>query len=80
MKPIRVIDSHTGGEPTRIIIDGFPELTGSTMQRCDRISLARFDHYRVATVCRAAGIRCTRRWVASRAMRSGVRFRRDLLQ
>ena len=31
MKNIHVIDSHTGGEPTRLVMSGFPELTGSTM-------------------------------------------------
>ena len=28
---IGVIDSHTSGEPTRIIVDGFPQVKGSTM-------------------------------------------------
>jgi 4-hydroxyproline epimerase len=27
----RVVDSHTGGEPTRIIVDGGPKLTSATM-------------------------------------------------
>ena len=26
---ISVVDSHTGGEPTRVVIDGFPALTGT---------------------------------------------------
>ena len=30
-KTFRVVDSHTMGEPTRVIYDGFPELEGSTM-------------------------------------------------
>ena len=31
---VRVIDSHTGGEPTRLVIDGGPDLgTGSLAQR-----------------------------------------------
>ena len=55
MKPLRVIDSHTGGEPTRIIIDGFPELTGSTIAEMRSDFAARFDHYRVATVCEPRG-------------------------
>lgn len=29
---IQIIDSHTGGEPTRIIYQGGPKLTGSTME------------------------------------------------
>lgn len=28
---ISVVDSHTAGEPTRIIVDGFPRVMGSTM-------------------------------------------------
>ena len=31
MKQVRVIDSHTGGEPTRLVMQGFPDLPGSTM-------------------------------------------------
>lgn len=31
MKRLHVIDSHTGGEPTRLIMNGFPALTGDTM-------------------------------------------------
>lgn len=39
---IRAIDSHTGGEPTRVVIDGFPSLgTGSMAERLD---LFRRDH------------------------------------
>lgn len=26
MQRIRIIDSHTGGEPTRLVIGGFPDL------------------------------------------------------
>ena len=47
---IRVIDSHTEGEPTRIIIDGGPDLgAGSLADRRDRFSRD-FDHYRSAVV------------------------------
>lgn len=31
MKNIHVIDSHTAGEPTRLVMDGFPALTGDTI-------------------------------------------------
>ncbi|WP_432755608.1 4-hydroxyproline epimerase [Pseudomonas sp. WMBT8] len=31
MKRLHVIDSHTGGEPTRLIINGFPQLAGQTI-------------------------------------------------
>jgi 4-hydroxyproline epimerase len=31
MKQVQVIDSHTGGEPTRLVMEGFPTLSGRTM-------------------------------------------------
>ncbi|MBK6749081.1 MAG: 4-hydroxyproline epimerase [Pyrinomonadaceae bacterium] len=39
---IRAIDSHTGGEPTRVVIDGFPDLGDGTMT--DRLENFRSDH------------------------------------
>ena len=41
---ISVIDSHTGGEPTRIVIAGGPELSGSTL--AERLESFRRDHDR----------------------------------
>ena len=47
---IRVIDSHTEGEPTRVVIDGWPQPAGATMaERRDDLR-ARFDHLRRAVV------------------------------
>jgi len=40
---IEVIDSHTEGEPTRVVIGGWPELTEATMEG-RREELARRDH------------------------------------
>ena len=52
---IDVIDSHTEGEPTRVVIAGWPEPTGSTMaERRDDLR-ARFDHLRRAVVCEPRG-------------------------
>src|SRR5438874_13621829 len=45
MKRIRVIDSHTGGEPTRVVIDGGPDLGNSSM--ADRVKIFREQHDRV---------------------------------
>jgi 4-hydroxyproline epimerase len=43
---VRVIDSHTEGEPTRVIVDGGPPLgDGSLAERRDRFK-AEFDHVR----------------------------------
>lgn len=50
MRRITVIDSHTGGEPTRVVISGGPDLgTGSLAARRDRFQ-REFDHFRSAVV------------------------------
>jgi 4-hydroxyproline epimerase len=47
---IQIIDSHTGGEPTRVVIAGGPDLgAGSIAQRRERF-LAEFDAFRSAVV------------------------------
>jgi len=47
---VRVVDSHTGGEPTRVVIEGGPDLgTGPLPERL-RIFRERFDHFRSAVV------------------------------
>jgi 4-hydroxyproline epimerase len=47
---IRVIDTHTGGEPTRVVIEGGPDLgSGSLAERCQRFRLE-FDEFRSAVV------------------------------
>lgn len=49
------IDSHTGGEPTRTVIGGFPSLgEGTLAQRRARFS-AEFNHLRQAIVCEPRG-------------------------
>lgn len=55
MQQIRVIDSHTGGEPTRIIVAGGPELGSGSM--AERVDLFRsdFDDLRTAVVCEPRG-------------------------
>src|SRR6266851_707706 len=47
---IQVIDSHTGGEPTRVVIEGGPDLGGGTLaERRDRFQ-QQFDAFRSAIV------------------------------
>jgi 4-hydroxyproline epimerase len=47
---IRVIDSHTGGEPTRLVLEGGPDLgEGPIAERVQRFR-ERFDGYRSAIV------------------------------
>jgi 4-hydroxyproline epimerase len=44
---ISVVDSHTGGEPTRVVIDGFPTLYGPTL--AERSAEVASRHRRLAT-------------------------------
>lgn len=47
---IAVIDTHTGGEPTRVVISGGPDLgSGSLREKCDRFR-EQFDEFRSAVV------------------------------
>ena len=49
MQRIHVIDSHTGGEPTRVVLDGFPELDPALTLRGKRDALrSQHDAYRAA--------------------------------
>ena len=50
MKKISVIDSHTAGEPTRLVIDGGPDLGGGPLVQRARIFHEKFDAYRSAIV------------------------------
>lgn len=50
MKQIKVIDSHTGGEPTRLVISGQPDLgSGSMAARLERFK-SEYDDFRSAIV------------------------------
>ena len=52
---IEVIDSHTGGEPTRLVVDGWPQPRGDTMEARRDDLATRFDHLRRAVVCEPRG-------------------------
>ncbi len=55
MKRIQIIDSHTGGEPTRVVVAGFPDLgTGSMAERRDLLA-REHDAWRAATVLEPRG-------------------------
>ena len=50
LRKIRVIDSHTGGEPTRLVVSGGPDLgTGSLAERLERFR-KEHDDFRSAVV------------------------------
>jgi proline racemase len=52
---VRVIDSHTEGEPTRVVLDGWPAPAGASMaERRDDLR-RRADHLRQAVVCEPRG-------------------------
>lgn len=52
---IRVVDSHTGGEPTRVVISGFPDLGSGSMAQRLEIFKKDHDHLRSAIVCEPRG-------------------------
>lgn len=55
MKRLHVIDSHTGGEPTRLIINGFPQLAGQTIaEQLDSLRTTH-DHWRRACLLEPRG-------------------------
>src|SRR5258708_114428 len=49
-KRIHVIDSHTGGEPTRVVVSGGPVLGGGSAADKLEVFRHRFDNYRSAIV------------------------------
>ncbi|MBX2850345.1 MAG: 4-hydroxyproline epimerase [Phycisphaeraceae bacterium] len=49
MQTLSVIDSHTGGEPTRIVVGGAPDLGGGSM--AERLALLRDQHDWVRRAC-----------------------------
>ncbi len=52
---IEVIDSHTEGEPTRVVIDGWPPCDGETMEAKRRCLEREHDHLRRAVICEPRG-------------------------
>src|SRR5712692_73097 len=49
-KRVHVIDSHTGGEPTRVVVEGGPDLGGGTMAERLECFRAQHDAFRSAVV------------------------------
>ena len=52
---IRVVDSHTEGEPTRVVVEGWPPPSGATMEERRRDMKERFDPLRRAVLCEPRG-------------------------
>ncbi len=55
MKRIQVIDSHTGGEPTRLVVSGFPDLGSGSMAERKRRLASEHDDWRAAAVLEPRG-------------------------
>jgi 4-hydroxyproline epimerase len=53
--PTRVIDSHTGGEPTRCVINGGPDLGGGPLSERRERFRRQHDAWRRALVCEPRG-------------------------
>ncbi len=52
---IQIIDSHTGGEPTRLVTAGFPELGHGSMAERRELLASQHDAWRAATVLEPRG-------------------------
>jgi 4-hydroxyproline epimerase len=50
MHRISVVDSHTGGEPTRVVLDGLPDLGGGSVADRARVFRERYDTFRSCVV------------------------------
>ncbi|TAM32348.1 MAG: hydroxyproline-2-epimerase [Rhodanobacter sp.] len=55
MHSIDIIDSHTGGEPTRVVVGGFPQLQGTTLREQRQAFAEHHDHWRRAVICEPRG-------------------------
>ncbi|MCA9163219.1 MAG: proline racemase family protein, partial [Planctomycetales bacterium] len=55
MQRIEVIDSHTGGEPTRVVIGGGPDLGVGPMDKRRTLFRQHYDAVRSAVVCEPRG-------------------------
>ncbi len=55
MNVYRVVDMHTAGEPVRIVVGGYPELSGATILEKRRDALTRFDAIRRALMLEPRG-------------------------
>jgi 4-hydroxyproline epimerase len=50
MNRIHIVDSHTGGEPTRVVLEGGPDLGGGPLNERLALLRDRYDRYRAAVV------------------------------
>ena len=55
MHTIHVIDSHTAGEPTRVVIGGMPDLGSGSLAEQRELFQQQHDHWRSAIACEPRG-------------------------
>ncbi|WEN15026.1 proline racemase family protein [Rhodanobacter sp. AS-Z3] len=55
MHTVHVIDSHTGGEPTRVVIGGMPDLGEGSLAAQRQRFQQQHDHWRSAIACEPRG-------------------------
>lgn len=55
MKRIHIIDSHTGGEPTRLVVSGFPSLGNGSMAERRDVLAREHDNWRTACMLEPRG-------------------------
>jgi 4-hydroxyproline epimerase len=55
MQRIQIVDSHTGGEPTRVVVAGGPDLGGGSLTEQRKRFRADHDAFRRAVVCEPRG-------------------------
>ena len=52
---IKTIDMHTGGEPLRVIVEGFPELKGNSVLEYRRNCKENYDQLRTSLMFEPRG-------------------------
>jgi 4-hydroxyproline epimerase len=50
MNRIRIVDSHTAGEPTRVVVEGGPDLGAGSLEARRELLKSRYDNFRSAVV------------------------------
>ncbi len=52
---LKTVESHAGGEPLRVVVDGWPEIEGETVREKRRYAAANHDHLRTALMLEPRG-------------------------
>lgn len=55
MNIIHVVDTHTVGEPTRVVLSGLPDLGDTSLAQRRELFRTKYDHWRSAIACEPRG-------------------------